>query len=192
MILYIEGISCAGKTSFIDRAKERFKSAVSISELPDDYKKHSNLDDFCRYNDERKCRVARKLEKENGIVLVDRGYASTLAYSYIQFKQNTSLEYLKSIRWYCNGISNNKLLRPDMYVFIEVDGETAIERAKRLNRFNTNIAWYTNPEIGNEFYHSFFRILEPEVPLLVIDGKTPQSKKVSQLKEFISELKRNG
>lgn len=191
MIIYVEGISCAGKTSFIDCAKMTFTKSISISELPDDYKKHKNLDDFCRYNDERKCKVARKLERKNEMVFVDRGYASTLVYNYIQYKQGASDEYLKSIKWYCDGISNSKLLKPDVYVFIELDGKTAIKRAKVLNRFNTDIAWYTDPEIGNEFYESFFKMLEPEVPLLIIDGKTPLNAKVKQLKRFLSKQKNN-
>ncbi len=188
MIIYFEGISCAGKSTIIDALKSKLPAAVSISELPDDYKKHKNLDDFCRYNDERKSRTAKKLSKETPVVLVDRGYASTMVYNFIQYQLGLSSEYIKTLKWYVENIGR-KLLKPDLYVYIKIKDKTAIKRAKSLNRFSKTIAWYNNPKIGSEFYESFFKMFEPEVPLIVIDGDLPLTIGV---KEVLQYLKKHG
>lgn len=187
MVIYFEGVSCAGKTSLIGALKKVYPKSVSLSELPDDYNKHKKLDDFCRYNDERKCQEAKRLSKKHSLVMVDRGYASTLVYNFIQFQKRLSDEYLKSIDWLINKIAVKELLRPDLYVFIKIDKITAINRAKQLNRFSKAIAWYTDPDLGNEFYESFFKIIEPSVPVLKLDGTKSTRSQVKTFKTFMKD-----
>jgi len=189
MKIYFEGVSCSGKSTLIKTIEQSRRGIISISELPDDYKKHEDLDNFCRYNDERKCLIANEKSKMS-IVLVDRGYASTLAYNYIQLKLSLSQEYFKTLDWYLEGIKNGKLLKPDFYVLLSVDKKTAINRAKKLNRFCKTIAWYNNPLIGNNFYKYFFSLLEPDIPLLSLDGKIPVEKLLKEFWRFIDEHKK--
>lgn len=189
MIIYFEGISCAGKSHLIENLKKDSKVPLyNVEELPMEYSKITNIDDFCRENDERKSETALAQSKDH-LVFVDRGYASTLAYSYIQYANKSSDEYIKSLAWYKKQISNDKLRKPDLYVYIKLDPETAIERAKKLNRFSTSIAWYTNPGLGNEFYDYFFKFVEPEVPLLVLDGNLSVEDKAKLFWEKIEALK---
>lgn len=190
MVIYFEGISCAGKSTIIEALKAKLEGSVSISELPDDYKKHKNLDDFCRYNDERKSQTALKMAKTNKTVLVDRGYASTMVYNYIQYQQGLSSEYLKSLNWYIKNI-DKKLQKPDLYVYIKIKDKTAIKRAKKLNRFSKTIAWYNNPQIGSGFYESFFKMFEPDVPLIEIDGDLPLDVGVRAVLKYLKNNEKN-
>lgn len=192
MIIYFEGLSCAGKTTLIDYISANTDEKIhTIKELPVDYSQITDIDNFCRENDEIKCNEANSKTK-NKIVLVDRGYVSTLAYNYIQYKLDVSREYIKSLAWYFNGIVNKKLIKPDLYVFINLDQNKVESRAKKLNKFNKNIAWYASPKIGDDYYHNFFKTIEPEVPLLELDGTRPTEflanefwKKIDQIKNKV-------
>lgn len=170
MIIYFEGLSCAGKTTLINYLKSNSDNKVSvIDELPIDYSKIKDVDNFCRKNDEIKSKNAHR-KSRHSIVLVDRGYASTLAYNYIQHQIGVSNEYLKSLKWYFDRILNNRLVKPDMYVYIDIETKDVEKRAKKLNKFNENIAWYSKPEIGRKFYYMFFKYFEPEIPLLRLNA----------------------
>lgn len=182
MIIYFEGVSCAGKSTLINEISNRIANSVVIPELPNNFAKHKNLDDFCRVNDERKC-VESSLYSSRSIVLQDRGYASTLAYNYIQYKLGISTEYIKTLRWYFAGLLNKKLIKPDLYIFINVDKKTVLNRAKLVSRFKQTIAWYSDPDLGNKFYRYFFNMCEPDVPVVEIDGsKSLKEKAVDTLK----------
>lgn len=188
MIIYFEGNSCAGKTYLIDKIRENPQQKIHcINELPIDYRTIKDPDNFCRNNDERKCFEALK-NSNKSIVLVDRGYLSTLAYNYIQYKMGLSKEYLKSINWYCKNITTKKLIKPDLYVYLYLDKKTAISRAKNLNRFSKSIAWYSEPEIGNQYCKTFFNLLEPEVPLLWLNSKDNVEKMVAAFWKIVNTI----
>lgn len=190
MIVYFEGVSCSGKTSLLEAVRKIRQDVVVISELPADFQNQKDLDNFCRHNDERKCQAV-KLAGKDKIVLVDRGYASTLAYNFIQYKLITSDEYLTTLRWYLEGILTKKLVKPDLYIFLSIDKNTALKRARLLNKLDTGIAWYSDPELGNSFYRFFFSILEPEVPLVEIDGRIPIGQTVKICLKHINKLVHN-
>lgn len=188
MIIFFEGLSCCGKTTLIKKLQEVFAESIAIPELPVNFYERADLDDFCRRNDERKCLEARKYAN-NQLVFVDRGYASTLTYNFIQFQLGISQEYIDTLEWYMKGKINRVLLPPDCYVYLYVDKDLILERSKKLNRFAKNIAWYTDPEIGSRFYEGFFEIFEPDIPLLKIDGSLTLEIQVKQFINFINEKK---
>lgn len=178
MIICFEGVSCAGKSTLISKINLCLVGTVVIPELPSDFARHKNLDDFCRYNDERKCKASSSYPLGK-IVLQDRGHASTLAYNYIQYRLGISTEYTKTLSWYYKSLLENRLIKPDLYIFIKADKRTVIKRAKSLNRFKQTIAWYSDPDLGNDFYEYFFQICEPDVPVIEIDASKNLKTKVA-------------
>lgn len=187
MIIYIEGISCAGKSTLIKAITDSHSDIKKINEWPDVVDNSITIDEFCRLNDEQKNSTAQKFDKK-GVVLVDRSYASTLAYNFIQFVHDKSQEYLKSISWFLKSKSEGKLISPDLYVLISVDKKTSIKRAKELGRYNQNIAWYIDPELGTQYYRDFFKLMEPGVPVLELNGTEPIEKNISTFWEFVGEV----
>lgn len=191
MIVYFEGLSCAGKTTLIDYINSNTDNKVQvIKELPVDYSKIKDIDNFCRKNDEIKSKEAFIRSKKN-TVLVDRGYASTLAYNYIQYKTGISKEYLKSLKWYFNCILANKLIKPDLYVYIDIETKEVKKRAMRLNKFNNNIAWYTKPLIATKFYDMFFKYFEPEIPILKLKASIPTKVQAQKFWEKVNKINNN-
>lgn len=188
MIIYFEGLSCSGKTTLINKLHESFSESVIIPELPTDFYSHADLDDFCRHNDERKCSDAQKNRHKN-LVFVDRAYPSTLAYNFIQYKLGISNEYFNTLMWYMDRRLRNIIFPPDLYVYLYADERLIIKRAKNLNRFAKTIAWYSDPEIGCQFYEHFFKLLEPNIPLLEINGSSPIENQIKLFTDFVNAKK---
>lgn len=172
MIIVFEGLSCSGKTTLIKSLKKDQKSVCFIDELPLNRSDNNPIDtNFCQINDEKKSELAMELDSEDKIVLVDRSYVSTLAYEFIKYKIYDKTEmYLDTLNWYFSGIVTGKLIKPDKYVYIDVDEKTALRRASENGRLQLNFAWYTAPKHAIEFYDAFYNFIEPDVPLLKIDG----------------------
>ena len=146
----------------------------------------SLTNNFCRTNDERKCQDSVKFQKKYDYVLVDRGYASTLIYNYIQFQSKTPNEYLTTINWYMNGITNGKLIKPDLYIYLKLDPKSSIARAKLLKRHSTKYAWFTHPNLGIKAYDFFFKFLEPDVPRIIVNGNISTEEQVNIInQEFV-------
>lgn len=191
MIVFFEGVACAGKTSLIKRIRETSKKELfCIEELPNGYEISVDKNKFCMDNDENKCQSALKNTK-NKIVLVDRGYLSTIVYNYIEYKFDISEEYFNTISWYFESIANRKLVKPDLYVYINLDKKTAIHRAKKLGRFAKGIAWFYGPKTANIYYKNFFKYFEPEIPILELSGNHQIDEMVKAFWVKIDELKKN-
>lgn len=188
MIIYVEGISCAGKSTFIKAITDSGNNINKINEWPDIVDNSISIDEFCRRNDEQKNKTAQELGK-NEIVLVDRSYASTLAYNFIQFEHRKSQEYLKSLSWFLKSKTKGSLVSPDLYIIISVDGKTSIKRAKELERYNKNIAWYINPELGSWYYRHFIKLFEPNIPVLELDGTKPLQENIDAFWKFVDKYK---
>lgn len=179
MIIYVEGLACAGKTTLMKYLKKYSylnNNIKIIPELPSlYYKKKDRLDGICRNNDEKKCKAAEELSKKGFIVLVDRSYISTLAYNYIQFRIHKSSEYPRSLRWYFNGINSSILVKPKAYIYVSVPIREIKKRFELLNKLNENKynlskAWFISPRLGEKFYKSFFDLIEPDIPVIQING----------------------
>lgn len=171
MIIYFEGLSCAGKSTLINYLQESSEFVLAIPELPLKLLNHKKITtSFCRLNDQRKCLKAKESDQENRLTLVDRGYLSTIVYSYIQYQNKEDNEYLENLTWYMKNIHNGKLKKPHVYVYIYIDKETALQRSKQLNRFTKKFAWYIDPQSAIDCYSYFFKYIEPDVPLILIDG----------------------
>lgn len=185
MIIYFEGLACVGKTTLVNYLKKHITNTIAIPELPKNYLKLEKITTaFCRSNDERKCKEAKESNKKYDFTLVDRGYASTLVYNFIEYaSKKTSNEYLSTLNWYMSGILTHRLIKPDLYIYITLDAKTAIKRAKQSNRLSTKYAWFNYPQIGLTAYDFFFKFLEPEIPRLVIDGNLALKEQVSLINQ---------
>jgi len=188
MIIYVEGLSCAGKSHLIKKILEDFPNSISIDELPSNYSQQEcDFNAYCRTNDEAKAAKAKSLEKNYEFVLVDRGHASTLAYNFIQLAMGDPTQYLKSLAWYRDSIVLKKLHTPDLYVYVTCDSNIIMKRAVETGRFNPSIAWYQNLNAGSKFYEDFFRFVEPEVPLVKIDGIMDTESEMKRLNNFLRQ-----
>lgn len=172
MIIYIEGLSCSGKSTFIELISKASTLSNNILAIPEfaDYPDKTKIDfelnnDYCKKNDEKKTSLANSSEKE--IILVDRCHASTLAYNFASSKVYKDDEYGNILNWYIQSLAKGKLLKPDLYVLLKCSEQTVIDRAKKIRVFNKNIAWYSGTKFAEDFYDNFFEYFEPEVPLLI-------------------------
>lgn len=186
MRIYIEGLACAGKTTFIEYLQDKMPDTVCwIPELPADLKEINN--EICRKNDIAKLQTALELEKDKEIVIVDRSYVSTLAYNFILYQLKQENEYVKTFSWYKENSFSGRLHQPDLFVYIVIDEKASIDRARTSGKFSEEFAWFLGPEYGSEYFNMFFKYIEPDVPILVLDGKNTFQENQKILLDFLAQ-----
>ena len=186
-IIYFEWLTCAWKTSFINDFYNLYpKETLIINEtIPEFYEHKWNMNDFCMNYDEEKVKLALKNKSKYKFIFVDRLYVSTLCYNFIRYKLNLQPNYyLKTLNWYINWLNTKTLLKPDAYIYIDIEPDLSIERAKKINRY----LCFQDPYIWKKYYNDFFQILEPEVPLLNLNWNEDFVKNKDLFLDFIKKI----
>jgi thymidylate kinase len=186
MRIYIDGIACSGKTTFIEEAKKNWSQIEWIAELPENLPVINS--EICRRNDVTKSVNAKMLSSKDKTVLVDRSYVSTLAYNYILFRLNEENEYIKTLEWYKNFSQLGKLSKPELFVYYAIDSKSALERAVKSGKFSNKYAWFKKPDYAIIFFKYFYKFLEPDVPVLVLNGHNEPSYNVEVLRKKIKSI----
>jgi thymidylate kinase len=170
MIVHVEGLSGVGKTTLLTSL-----SSPNIEIIPEFvFETDSINSQICMQNDELKCRLAKFSMKE--LIFLDRGYMSTLVYeSTKEYVQNGVYDAKFVWEWY-NSMLNKSLFMPDLYVYLNLPTDIILERFKKRGR---NIIkddyWISHPNIAKDFYFKFFKEIEPNIPVIVIENNEDMS-----------------
>lgn len=168
MVIHFEGLSGAGKTTILSFLEKKGYSIVPEFVL----KHHNEINlEICKKNDITKCIIAKKLTKNSDFVLVDRGYMSTLVYETTK-EQVLGDKYQSNIKsWYCENI-NLTLIKPDLYLYIDVSINKMKERIEKRNTvFIKEDYWLLHPNLIHENYMDFFKTVEPDIPVEKISNE---------------------
>lgn len=176
MIIYFDGLACSGKTTLINNINQCSKSCFIVPEFTKEIVDYSGINtEYCRYNDEEKIQKAFQQVSHYRQILVDRCYISTLAYEYIKYRTQKANEFLETVRWYKEGSLNDKLKKPNLFVYIQIDAETSMKRAVERGTGVDTFAWFTSPQYATAYFQAFYNYIEPDVPLIVLNGgDTPE------------------
>ncbi len=143
MIISVEGIDCAGKSTLINELKKMFKENENIVFCQEfDSPFANNLHELLRTNGSYLMKtfmfaldrawvfenIAYSHLKRGGIVIWDRYVDSAYAYRYAEnYKTDiANFEYVKKI--------NSIFPKPDLTIYLEISVLTSIKRAKKANR----------------------------------------------------------
>ena len=160
-----EGLPGCGKTSLVNLLAPKL-NATKIPEILDQGElwrgaRETEDQDFFWLNDVSKMRLAKS---SMGIALVDRGYASTLAYNYARTAIDNTDVYRKILDKYYKDIVKSNLTA-DLYVYIDIPVEHAFARKDReIERGNP----WKDPAYLKEisaFYEMFFAEIEGNTPI---------------------------
>lgn len=169
MIITFEGLSCAGKTALSNALYREYPNQYEV--IPEFIyptpKKVTT--DFCRVNDVGKMKLAHELSSDSKIVIMDRGWLSTVVYEYA----DTGGGAEKLIDWYVPKSSSKNMFMTDCYVYLRLSAEDAIERAKSVGRFNTRYAWYFAPSRATAKYDELFQDPELKALSITVDAMRP-------------------
>lgn len=183
MIIYFEGLSGVGKSSLIDQ----YPQAANIIKIPQFLEEPDNIfnDGACMLNDERKAALAKANRCKT--VLVDRGYLSTLVYGIARAHATGGKEsYAAILEWVLENM-DGKLVRPDIYVFVDTDNQTCFDRALADNRVLPESYWYKDLDDLRFWYKKLFTTLEKDIPVYHINGNAPMSENINILTRIIDE-----
>ncbi|MCA9308124.1 MAG: hypothetical protein R3B92_04425 [Patescibacteria group bacterium] len=154
MIVFVEGLPCVGKTTWLNS----ISNTPSISVVPEfllsyEPTKYTSFDSYCYHNDIAKCKLAKELSVENKVVFVDRSYISTISFDYGRYMLLSSYEnYLKYIlcwKWLYSSLDSNKIQLPDVIVLLTFNEES---RLKRLHKVFLDPLDPRTPSMSNPFY----------------------------------------
>ena len=177
MIVYFEGLSCAGKTTLIEAFPE-----AGTRKICKPFSRQSQRRDleFFLKADEYKCIMARNSTEP--LVLVDRGYISTLVYFTVKHELSSdNQDKYMAYEWFIEKMGDGTLVRPDMYVFVDTPLQICKQRWQGTTRDTTDNVWVHAPERCLHWYRILFRSLEYRVPIHRIDGSLPIQETISIL-----------
>lgn len=179
-VIVIEGLPGTGKTTLANKF-----CSEGLSIIPEMFLEIENEDPkdelFFFRNDIAKIAKGREI---GGLVLVERTYPSTLAHNYSRLVLDNKTDYFYILK----AFSENKLERkivPDLYVYIDINVETSL---LRKNRPVTQDDIWTQEKYLHSikfFYNNYFKSIEPDVPLVVIDGNQPLDKIYEDVRKII-------
>jgi len=146
MIIALEGLPCAGKSSILETLLES-EAYTCIPEFIIDTGPEITTT-MCQVNDMAKSQLA-VLEQKNGHVIIDRSYLSTLVYTYAEGDK----KYQEMEAWYKSAVHRGLIIEPDVIIFSAVSASTCVERAKNIGRYSEAFAWFQESERAITMYN---------------------------------------
>lgn len=182
MLYILEGLPGAGKTSFLRKIskKEGFGTVEQI--IPHNIC-NSKLEEYYFHSDYLKHEKAFYLQRKS-IVVMDRGYLSTLAYNYAFDKIFKSNNY-KNIKKRFD-LKSDIFLRPCVFVYIKISVDESLIRKRRKSKDNS--IWCNKDFLFymSKFYENESLRLSEDNELICIDGMMPRRQVFQNIEKIIT------
>ena len=179
----MEGIPGAGKTAILKHfgqdsnilnvdqilpAEPGFDQAMPIS--------------FYFRSDELK--TTECLESKKSLCLLDRYYASTLAFYWAFDKLKRTAKYNQAIRWYFRSLDAGKIVKPFAVIYIDVPLALSFSRKGRQSEKNFNNLWMNEKFLGyfRKYYDLFYAEVEPQTKIVRLSGQQPLADIIKEIK----------
>lgn len=180
-ILVLEGIPASGKTSLANFLRDEY-GAKKVNESLGVLAAHSGnqkaifLETIERY---------QKASRETGLVVLDRGYPSLLAWDYCREKTGYAHDLAEKKEWVADALAQGKLFEPDYYVYLEAS--PGLSFARRPRQVDPQDAWSDSRGVHDclEFYHAFFGSYESKAKVLDFYAKTSTREIAKQIMQRI-------
>lgn len=164
-VLVLEGVPASGKTSLANRLRDTY-GAIKVNEsLGVPAANSGNQKAIFRETVERYT-YARS---QTGLVVIDRGYPSLLAWDYCRERTGFSRDYSEKFKWVQQALAAGELFEPFFYIYLY--GSTDVSFQRRPRQPLTADAW--SDQRGVEdciiYYDWFFSQLDRKDDTLHFD-----------------------
>lgn len=162
-VIVLEGLPGAGKSTILRMLEKDYHCVSELSNS--DQLVDTSESDYMSY-DLAKIKSARNSGK---LAFVDRGYPSTLAWNHALMVVNGESEYY-SLLSRLEVAKREGHVSPDLYVYLTISPELSLSR--KLRKASQADIWTQKKylEVTAKYYPAYFYAIEPDVPLVTIDG----------------------
>jgi thymidylate kinase len=133
---------------------------------------------------------AQRLQEEGKTVIMDRNYASSLAFGFANFVASNNPSIFMHFPSYIVNKAVGTLVKPDAYLFFKIPVAESVRRMDSREELKEELRT-GNVQVLRDcerFYKAFFSILEPEVPLHEIDATRSKESVLEEVLGILEEL----
>ena len=135
---------------------------------------------------------AARLRDEGRTVIMDRNYASSLAFGFANFVASNNPSIFMHFPSYIVNKAVGTLVKPDAYVFFRIPVPVSVRRQDSREEMREELRTGSLGVLRDceRFYRAFFTILEPEVPLFEVDATRPKEEVLEEVLRILRKLTR--
>jgi thymidylate kinase len=136
---------------------------------------------------------AKMLKNEGKHVIMDRNYASSLAFGFANFVASNNPSLFMHFPSYIVNKAVGTLVKPDAYIYFKIPVEESVRRQNSREELKEELRTESVSVLSNciKFYEAFFSILEPEVSLYEIDATRSKGEVLEKVMEILESLMEN-
>ncbi len=133
---------------------------------------------------------AARLREEGKLVIMDRNYASSLAFGFANFVASNNPSFFMHFPSYIVNTAVGTLVKPDAYVFFKIPVSESVRRMDSRKEMRDELRTGSVQVLRDceRFYKAFFSILEPEVLLYEIDATQSKESVLGEVLGIFGEL----
>jgi thymidylate kinase len=199
IIVAFEGLPGCGKSSVALEVAERMENCVIMPEVSElAASKGFEVADRASIGTETwfltqyytRGTEAKRLREEGKLVVMDRNYASSLAFGFANFVASNNPSIFIHFPSYIVNKAAGTLVKPDAYVFFRIPVTESVNRMDSREEMKEELRTGSVQVLRDceRFYKAFFTILEPEVPLYEIDATRSKESVLEEVLGVLGEL----
>ncbi len=182
-VFVMEGIPGVGKTTIL----KYFGRDINILTVEQILPAEPEFDQampmsFYFRSDELK--TAKCFGSDKSLCLLDRYYASTLAFYWASDKLKGTAKYNQAIRWYYRSLGTGKIVKPFAVIHIDVPLVLSFSRKGRQSEKNFNNLWRNEKFLDyfKRYYDLFYAEIEPQTKIIRLSGQQSLNGIIKEIK----------
>lgn len=165
-ILVLEGVPASGKTSLANLLRDDY-GALKVNESTGRPARHSGNQRAIFQETVERYSWARE---SSGLVVIDRGYPSLLAWDYCRERTEYEFEYSRKLLWIRAALADGSLFEPFQYVYLRVTVKTSFQRRPRPHLQSDAWSDQRGVRLCIEYYNRFFSRPAQQSRTISVDG----------------------
>jgi thymidylate kinase len=195
--LVLEGLPGSGKTTIgqilASREWTYFPEIATVlgkNEIPIG-DRGTTLTDYIVFNEEiRRMAEIEKLISNGRDVAVDGYLPTDLSFAYARYKRHQSMSYPTLFSYYINALVQGNILKPNLYVFMEIPVAVSVERQRiRNNEMLTTLSLDVLQNVAKhlDYVHDIF---ESDVPVIRVNATKLQDEITEEILSAIQKRRK--
>ena len=199
IIVAFEGLPGCGKSSVAREAAKRIEGCVVMPEVSElaasrgfEVADRASIGTETWFLTQYYARgtEAKRLREEGNTIIMDRNYASSLAFGFANFVASNNPSFFMHFPSYIVNKAVGTLVKPDAYVFFKIPVSESVRRMDSREEMKEELRTGSVQVLRDceRFYKAFFNILEPEVPFYEVDATQPKETVLNEVLRILDEL----